>query len=320
MMMFSAYCPSHSDNEPTLSPTDDIFTLSVSASRKMRFDNVNSGVGEAMLHDNSLLVFSRHRQCQWKHSIPVDTSVSGVRYSVTVRNIRPYNVNCTYVYGDSNTTFIKFGTGPKTLGRWCPGKQIRAARVRDLPTPADIPPVRNMIIHTGLNDLRDAYTPLTPSQIVQQMENKCAAIHKVHPQMRIFLSPLLPSRNEQLNRHIRETNAYIEMLSRKHNNLFMTNNNDFANKEGLLMESIASRKVNDTVHLNLSGIIKLGLLFRSYAVSRDGYVHFRDFSGVDMLNIQGDKEAQTAASTAGGNSSRTEPADTPNTVVEEGCG
>ena len=38
----------------------------------------------------------------------------------------------------------------------------------------------------------------------------------------------------------------------------------FANEEGLLLDSLGSRKVNDIVHINLSGIIKLGLILRSY--------------------------------------------------------
>ena len=54
------------------------------------------------------------------------------------------------------------------------------------------------------------------------------------------------------------------MLSYKHRNLYMTNNSSFSNKEGLLLESLSSRKANDIVHINLTGIIKLGLLFRSY--------------------------------------------------------
>ena len=269
----NAYCPSHSDDEPSLSPTGDIYTFSFGTPRVMRFRNIHTGeVREITLHHNSLLVFSRASQCHWKHEIPADSSVNGVRISITVRDIQPFHVNSTYVYGDSNTSFIKFGTGPKTLGRWCPGKQTRTPRVIDLPKPTDVPPVRNMIIHTGLNDLRDRYAPLNPSQIVQVMESKCSAIHKLHPKMRIFLSPLLPTRDEQLNKVIRQTNGYIYLLSRKHENLFMTDNTDFANNGGFLLDSLASRKANDTVHLNLSGIIKLGMLFKSYVTSRYGYV------------------------------------------------
>ena len=52
----------------------------------------------------------------------------------------------------------------------------------------------------------------------------------------------------------------------------MTDNTDFANNGGFLLDSLASRKANDTVHLNLSGIIKLGMLFKSYVTSRYGYV------------------------------------------------
>ena len=260
-----AYCPSHSDNEPSLSPTDDIFTFSLGADRTMKFNGIhNDDVVDVTLHENSLLVFSRSSQCHWKHAIPVDESVDECRYSVTVRINEPFNVNSSRLYGDSNTAFIKFGVGPKTLGRWCPGERIKASRVGDLPSPADVPPVRNMIIHTGINDLRDRYNPLSPAQIVKTMENKCAAIHRLHPQMRIIISPLLPTRNAQLNNLVRETNRYIEILSGKHYNIIMSDNSVFANEEGLLLDSLGSRKVNDIVHINLSGIIKLGLILRSY--------------------------------------------------------
>ena len=260
-----AYCPSHSDDEPTLSPTADIFTFSMFASRSMEFESIHSDeVDKVILNDNSLLVFSRSSQCYWKHSIPVDESVEDPRYSVTVRILEPYNVNSTRLYGDSNTAFIKFGVGPKTLGRWCPGERIKTPRVGDLPSPSDVPPVRNMIIHTGINDLRDRYNPLSPSQLVRTMEDKCAAIHRIHPQMRIIISPVLPTRDRQLNNLVRETNAYIYMLSNKHYNIIMSDNNVFADDEGLLLNSLGSRKVNDIVHINLSGIIKLGMILKSH--------------------------------------------------------
>ena len=183
----NAYCPAHSDNEPALSPIADIYTFSIGANRKMKLERIHGDeVQEVELPENSLLIFSRSSQCysHWKHSIPVDESVEGPRFSVTVRVLEQYNLNSTRLYGDSNTAFIKFGVGPKTLGRWCPGERIRASRVGDIPSPEDIDPVRNMIIHTGVNDLRDRYNPLTPAQIVTTMEGKCAAILRVHPQMR----------------------------------------------------------------------------------------------------------------------------------------
>ena len=264
-----SYCPPHSDDEPTLSPTDHIFTFSLLASRTKKFDSINtSEAREVTLSHNSLLVCSRQSQSYWKHSIPVDVSSQEPRYSITVRILEPFNVNSTYLYGDSNTAFIKFGEGPKTLGQWCPGEQIRTPRVRDLPDPINVPPVRNIIVHTGINDLRDRYSPLCPMEIVQTMESKCAAIHRLHPQMRIFLSPLLPTRDEQLNNLVRETNGYIYLLSKKHINLFMTDNKYFADNKGFLRDNLASRRAKDTVHLNRSRIIQLSMLFKSYATSK----------------------------------------------------
>ena len=44
----------------------------------------------------------------------------------------------------------------------------------------------------------------------------------------------------------------------------MSDNNVFADDEGLLLNSLGSRKVNDIVHINLSGIIKLGMILKSH--------------------------------------------------------
>ena len=265
----------------------------------MKFDHVKGReVKEKSLPHNSLLVFSRDSQCHWKHSIPVDPSVHQTRYSITVRDIEPFNVNSTYLYGDSNTAFIKFGEGPKTLGRWCPGQRIKTSRVSDLPAAINVPPVRNMIIHTGINDIRDRYSPLSPLEIVQTMENKCAAIHRLHPQMRIFISPILPTRDENLNYLVRQTNGYLYLLTRKHVNLYMTDNKDFADSGGFLIDNLASRKANDTVHLNLSGIIKLGMLFKRYATSlfiRGNFVDGRPYAGVSGVNSEKAHEGMNRA-------------------------
>ena len=59
------------------------------------------------LPDNSMLVFSRDSQCNWKHAIPVEPSITETRYSLTIRNIRPFHVNSTYLYGDSNKPLLK---------------------------------------------------------------------------------------------------------------------------------------------------------------------------------------------------------------------
>ena len=84
----TAYCPAHADNEPSLSPTDEIFTFSLFQTRTMRYESIHTNeVQDVTLKNNSLLVSSRNSMCYWKHSIPADTEVTGVRYSITIRTI-----------------------------------------------------------------------------------------------------------------------------------------------------------------------------------------------------------------------------------------
>ena len=73
------------ENEDEISPESHIYTLSVGACRKMAFHPMNSnGVKtEKELTAGSLLIFSRQSQESWKHSIPVSTGTSAVRYSFT---------------------------------------------------------------------------------------------------------------------------------------------------------------------------------------------------------------------------------------------
>ena len=82
----------------------------------------------------------------------------------------------------------------------------------------------------------------------------------------------------------------------------MTDNSVFATSEGLLSASLASRKVNDIVHINLSGIIKLGLIFRENVLPN----RVRFFNSVDPKstvepkespNIHGDNERETQPAT-----------------------
>ena len=79
----------HSDNEPFINPSSDIFTLSMGAERTMKFDSITKHTCKVddsiLLKDNDLLVFSRVSQGFNHHSIVSDESATGVRYSFTFR-------------------------------------------------------------------------------------------------------------------------------------------------------------------------------------------------------------------------------------------
>ena len=82
----------------------------------------------------------------------------------------------------------------------------------------------------------------------------------------------------------------------------MTDNAIFADKKGLLINEIASRKVNDIVHINLSGIIKLGMLFRSYVTTPHvniNRVDGRPYGNVSSMNSMSSGRMQNEKSRVG---------------------
>ena len=90
----------------------------------------NSVVQNIMLPDNSLLVFSRKSQELYSHAIPADSSVKGVRFSLTFREISPYFLNSTCLIGDSNCWSMKFASHTKhCFGKWMPGESIHAPKI-----------------------------------------------------------------------------------------------------------------------------------------------------------------------------------------------
>ena len=102
----SSICPAHRDYEPFIGPSSDIFTLTVGAERSMKFVNSINNAANALdenvsLKDNDLLVFSRASQDFYHHSIEADDSITQPRYSLTFRDLTPYNLNYTVIIGNS---------------------------------------------------------------------------------------------------------------------------------------------------------------------------------------------------------------------------
>ena len=124
----------------------------------MRSEDTDKEQIDVSLPDNSLLTFSRKSQDFWKQAITADESINLKRYSITVRDVKPYYTSSTAVIGDSNTADLRFGHNKGSLGIWLPGERIKAGRIENIPAPENLLPYRNLVIHTGLNDInRDKY-------------------------------------------------------------------------------------------------------------------------------------------------------------------
>ena len=263
-----AVCPPHPDNEPSINPASPIITLTVGADgvRNMVFRSLtdNSIVQNLTLPDNSLLVFSRKSQEFFSHAIPADSTVKGVRFSLTFREISPYFLNSTCLIGDSNCWSMNFASRTKhCFGKWMPGESIHTPRIHQIPEPESLLPYRNFLLNVGINDL-DRSAPLPPHVLVQQLEKKCYAIHNTYPKANILLSPVLPTKDRFLNNRVREFNDYLRCLADKDQRLHLLNHHDTFTtpSSGLLAGEYASRKRHDIKHLNHSGIVTLKNLFK----------------------------------------------------------
>ena len=263
------YCPSHSDDEWALSPMANIYTFTIGASRPVEFTEKNGDSKvEVKLDHNSLLVCSRLSQAKWKHAIPPDVNCTGVRYSLTIRVIKPYYLNSTAIIGDSNTRPIKFGDERGCLGKWVPGSRIEAFKIQDIPTPEVIGPHRNVIIHTGINDI-NCLAPKPDIALEEALESKCMGIHALFPRTKIFLSPILPTKNYYLNIKVCQFNTRIISLAKRHHNIFIINNSSFMDiRTYLLRDVFKSSRHGDIIHLGAQGLRHFASSLKSYAMGK----------------------------------------------------
>ena len=210
------HIPRHSDDEPDIAPESDIFTLSLGATRSLVFSSLNDSDAENIeirLEDNSLLSFSRSSQVDWAHSIPVDSSVVEKRVSFTFRCLSPHNRNSVVIIGDSNCRELLFGTGKGKLGAWMPGRSIEAKRISDIPSPNNLGPYRNFIIHVGVNDVN--FRKDSDETLVALYESKCRSILKVYPHSRLVISLLPPTKSFELNRACSDLNSRLVRMVMK---------------------------------------------------------------------------------------------------------
>ena len=214
----------HRDDELVIDPESEIITFSLGASRKMQFTN-NSGsrTEELDLEDNSALVSSRRAQAFWLHGIKEiddkhDAIATGIRYSFTFRHLAPKFVNSTVLIGDSNTRFMKFGEGKGTFGVKMPGKRLEAFHVEDIPDPATIGPYRNIVIHTGVNNIKRR-DRRSNSSLANELNTKCERILELYPRSRVYISLLLPTKLESINYRAKELNNMFVEIAHSHRNV-----------------------------------------------------------------------------------------------------
>ena len=304
------HCPPHHDNEDDIAPDSNIYTLSLGAERHMMFQkpaDPDYSETKLLLPHGSLLVFSRLSQCVYKHSIPCEPDLSTLlfRYSLTFRNIAPGNRNSTVILGDSNTQSLKFGETRDSFGKWMPGKVMRCMKVDQIPPPAEIGPYKNIVIHTGVNDVKFANRSLHAT--LRLLEQKCTAITDVFPSSNVYICPLLPTKDHQKNINIYAMNNGIYNLSRKHQRILLMSNyyDMFADQAELLKPTLGrfqrGRPSTDDIHLGQQGIRLLAMCIKHCVLKRRGPIdQYVDYNNIDSIN-QGGQSSRVSRSPYSGN-------------------
>jgi alkylated DNA repair dioxygenase AlkB len=266
-------CPAHSDDEPFFDVESDIVTLSLGSPRTMQFtERRGSEKKDLVLQDNSVTVFSRYSQNDWRHSILPDEDISEPRISLTFRYLAPYNLNSTLICGDSNTEALKFGTGKGSFGKWLPGKRMKSSRIKNIPTPDKMGPYRNLVLHVGINDISDSNCKPFP-ELAEEYEEKCKDVMYVYPNMNIFVSLIMPTKNTYLNCRANEFNYYlIQMVAKYPKSMSLIKHGSLVDDQGFLNASYGRFKNGhpsvDVVHLGDEGYRVFVKNMRDSVISR----------------------------------------------------
>ena len=276
------FCPPHSDDEDEIGPESHIYTVSIGACRKMAFHPVTpDGQGtELDLTAGSLLAFSRQSQEAWKHSIPVSSEQCSVRYSFTFRLVGPHFVNSTLICGDSNTTKMKFGSDKGTFGKWMPGRHIPTYTMSEIPDPSEVGPYKNIVLHVGINDIRRNFDGRKSiDKHIDTLETKCQKLLKAYPRSKVFICPILPTKDTGKIQRVNHMNESITKLSNKYSNIvLMENYYDIFTCDAETLSPLLGRyyqgapNERDDVHLGNAGIRLLARCIKHCVLKRKGSV------------------------------------------------
>ena len=274
----SGHLAQHSDNEATIHPESKIITLSLGRDCVLRFSDrgVANTVHEHQVSARSLYSMTRKSQDLFEHRIDHGCISEGMRYSLTFRSISRLNRNATCIFGDSNTGGLRFGDDPKrSFGKSLPGKRISAPVLGDI-NPYDSCGFSNVVIMCGINNIKtdNIRTPGDIRCVYNLLVSKIQQIQLVNPKSHVYVCPVLPTKRAELNRKGVFFNNLImnELLASNFGVTFVDGFQAFLDEQGLLNREM-SRDFNkfkrpDFLHLNWTGLAKLGCLIRDTVLFR----------------------------------------------------
>ena len=267
----NSYLPYHSDDEPTIQPDSKIVTISLGGSRSINFKAIHNDTEEIKTltpEHNSVYTMTRSSQGWFKHGID-STESPEVRFSLTFRCVNQRNRRSVILQGDSNTKNIKFGRGAGTVGETYPGKRQKAAKVSDI-NPESCVGYSNIVLVCGTNNLRvnAVRDDSDISKVVDVYRNKLRMIKQLAPASKIFVVPVLPTRNARMNRNITRFNCLLsEMLSTCFRDIYFPGVYSFLDSKNLLSNRLT--RENDDIHLGEKGIAQFVRLLKLWIFECD---------------------------------------------------
>ena len=249
----AANLPPHSDNEGSIKPDSSIFTVSLGSPGEIEFTHQGNDSKEKLIAGpNSVYEMSRDAQNYYKHQVLTNSSEQA-RYSITMRCVHWTYYNSTYAVGDSNFGHIEFGSGHGKVGTATPGTKDWAVGVKDI-SPSKCASYRNVVVMSGTNDLKNKDNDVL--ETYQILKGKVEQIRDVNPHGKIFVCPVLPSRDLTLNQRINKFNWYI-FHDLQHCNLkvnIVLGFNEFADQTGVLKTALHDKRTpTDILHINRKG-------------------------------------------------------------------
>ena len=252
----NSFLPKHSDNEQSLVHDSSIFTVSLGDECSVKFTKKGQPEGEVVetIEGCSLYVMSKQSQFLWDHRIDKSTEKRDLRYSITFRYISS-STNTTLIIGDSNTRYLRFGSGKGTFGHRLPGRRIECFTIDKL-DPTLCVGYKNIIVHCGINNIKNDGGNV--KYWAHELNKKLKTISELCPYAKIVASPILPTRSALLNERAIEFNRFLCGYCETNSRIGTLDFNSFLDKDGLLdQQFIRYKKPDDPIHLGSNGIFKL---------------------------------------------------------------
>ena len=95
----------------------------------------------------------------------------------------------------------------------------------DIPDPLEIGPYKNIVLHVGVNDIRTNYEGQTTiMKNIETLESKCKMLLTAYPKSKIFLCPILPTKDSGKNHRVNLMNGGITEIAHKYTNVVLMEN------------------------------------------------------------------------------------------------